>query len=559
MKRFRTVKIMLALALTLSACGEGVLTTGAECEGEDCLAEGEPGNFVEESEEVPPVAAQMLGLYMGFDKGHSPLDAPEVYTKTITAEDFDGEKFVHLNFTAPVPLDQPYQVGLAIDSSAWKDQKTYTTAIVGATMMRDANYEWSSSLQRLVELSEAVAALGGEERVERIVAASPMTFLVEDVDGQYWPAGKTVAEPESSGIQPLTTDEVESIRETYEEVKEANNNSKFAEVMQQNWQVELDAIVGEPVELTTEGITAQLSGLTRGDGNLDIGALKSQIDFGAASAQLGNWEQMDRLLGPGRQAHMPQQSWRNIGLDGENVFRVPGCRLNVGSVPTTKDKTWFGCGPAAFVSLAWREWAGYYENDDHNGKLKEAGAKFYGMDYVPEDNRLHAQGDDYRNGGLAARMATPLAGSSSGRSDIQEDMQSCWFISGTLTMPGSWRNGANKWLQRQHSEFGAPRMRTQSNSSYLLGNVWSAGSKANMLRKQMKQRRKPAVAQINDGLFSWSHYSPVKNYRTRRRCAWFVCWRQLEVQIIEPAYNNRWFNLSAGWVRDAGIHYIERY
>ncbi len=560
MKHMKTIHILLFLGLALSACGEGTLQTDPiECESADCMGEGTPGDFVETSEEVPTVAAQMLGLYMGFDKGHSPLDAPEIYTKTITAEDLDGDAFVHLNFTAPVPLDQPFDVGLSIDSSAWKDSKAYTTAVVGATTMRDANYEWSGGLQRLIDLSETVAALGGEERMKRIVAASPMDFLVEDVDGEYWPVGRTEVVEDSSGVEPLASEEMQFIREKYAEVKDANNNSAFADVMSQNWQVELDALVGEPVELTTEGITAQLSGLTQNDGNLDIGALKSEIDFNATSAQLGSWEKMDRLLGEGRQAHMPAQRYDFIGVDPDKMFDVPRCTGQIGQPPEAKLERALGCGPAAFVSLAWREWAGYYADDDHNGSVKQSGVEFYDMPYRPEENRLDKQWSRYKENGLAARMAEAVDRSKYGRSDIQEDMNSCWFVNGTLTHHNKWRDGANKWLKRQHDKHGTPRMRVKSNVSYLLGNIGSAGKKARMLRDQMKKRRKPAVAGISNGIFSWSHYSPVHNYRTRKRCAWFVCWRQLQVQIIEPGYDYRWFNMSAGWVRDASVHFIERY
>jgi hypothetical protein len=493
---------------------------------------------------VPVVAAQALGLQPRVARGFDIASIDEMEMTTLTAQDFDGNPFVHINLTAPQPIGDAWAFGLTLTGEEWAgagEDSLWSTSIVGASTARSIHSSENVGLELLRKLSSTAAAMGGASQVQRIVAATPAVFLLQDPAGQYWDIS-TAARMDAETLQQLQTD--------YANTRVGNNSPELLETLEQNWTPVLEADpLGRPPS-DYDSMSLRMKDFTGEDGSLQLGrAAQALRDQGVSALNVKNngefqrhcwrflWWQVCNDTREGyilsdRQSHGTtlRQRAPYMGRPGE-AFSVPYC----GYPLAAKQDAPVGCAPASFIGLVWRQW--------------KDGEPFFGRPYngEPADN-------DYWSNSIARDMTAPTG--SLGRPRIAEYMGSCNVFTGTMTTAGRFMNGGNAFLRDQgkQSDARAPnRLRLAGTYSSIFGNLWDSYAKANILQAQIGQRNNPVIAEYWRAGFLQGHFSPVKEYRL----VYWTGWVDVRVKTVDD--DSGWFSLTDVWLPEVGVFHLERY
>lgn len=635
MPRRRPLALMAALlatVLALAACtdpDQGVL----------------PGSFdvLEAAQDVPLVATQSLSLMNRMDDGLTLATAQSagLDMATLQAVDFDGYPFVNITFTAPGPIGNVWEYATTLTPEAWEatdeQDSPYGTVITGASTARTPVSLISSDLAILLDFSATLQALGGEERLDAIVAATPTTLLMRDTTGAYW---------DTSTAELANPDELQAAIAHYAGMRDANNTSELLNELGQHWTQLLDA---QAEGMGAAGIS--MSGFIADDGSLDLSTalltleeqqplVNQRIDSRQNVCSYFLWIRICHTVETGsitdaHQGHDNSGAYQfpsAFGLSG--TFNMPVCVTG-----GTQRNAPAGCGPTAFASLLWADWAkgeAYLglkygtDNPTPQPPADEPPTAKPPADDPPRDDQPST--DPPRGGhpllcrisprsceadqpgtsdpigcigrawlcspftpraatqALQAPAPQPTADMQAARTRydrspdgllaalMQPDsrgvpllsayMGACYFVSGSMSTPAGFVNGANTFLKDQGKQASSRgvgnRIRLSGNTSYLLGNPLTAGTKATMLRTQLGQRNNPMVALYwPKGVLSTAgaHYSLIEQYRITSGGNYLVPDVAIMAMDTPRFHNGRriWHSLTDVWLPATGVYYIDRY
>lgn len=458
------------------------------------------GDWLRTAKPVPVVTAQALALVASLKQqplaGRLSKGQSAPHLTTLLAEDFDGHPFVYLNFTTPSAVPEPLRYGLDPLPLA---AGSYSTSINGASSARSVQSMTSTDVRVLKRLALTAEGLGGAALVKRVVAAAPTVILLQDQQGRYWDV--------ESGAQ-LTDEALQALRQEYAAVRDHNQDPQVLQTLSASWGDMLDAGAGERAQLTRE------------DGSLDVARALQSLDDQRAAAPAAYsiskscyrvlfWTECTRheygSMPARRQAHRAIQNQKG------DFQTIPNC-IGGGYVR----ETWMGCGPAAFISLVWREWAD--------------GQRFYSRSFQPESYDAW----DYGISSIAHRMASELPGL----------MGSCVLGGGTMTLPTNLQSGGNRWLAQQGSS-----LRLQA---IIAPFGWRGPEMAQVLFSQIGLEGRPVVAQFRVGAFAY-HYSPVSEYHVTSS-PWVY---DVSVKGFDEGSNtNEWHSVTDHWALVTSMFYL---
>lgn len=508
-------------------------------------------DVLEAAQEVPLVATQGLTLMNRVDDGLTLATAASARLDMITLEavDFDGYPFVNLTFTAPGPIHDVWQYATTLTPDVWagadENDSPYGTVITGATTARTPVSLISNDLSVLLDLTTTLEALGGEDHLDAIVAATPTTLLMRDATGAYW---------DTSTAELADPDELQAAITQYADMREGNNTPELLDELEDHWAQLLTPQRDGEISAAT-GVT--MTALTAEDGSLDLTAALAtlelqqplaadRVDSRTPVCSYFLWIRICHTVEIGSIAAAHQ------GHDNSGAYQTPASfgRTGTFNIPIcvtggTKQNAPAGCGPTAFASLLWRDWA--------------KGEPYLGLRYNGESRTAR------RSDGLLAALTKP---NSRGVPLISAYMGACYLISGSMVTPAGFVDGANAFLKdqgKQAANRGAgQRIRLTGNTSYLLGNPLTAGAKATMLRTQLGQRNNPMVALYwPKGVLSTAgaHYSLIEQYRITSGGTHLV--PDVAIMAVDtPRINGGrriWHSLTDVWLPATGVYYLDRY
>lgn len=575
MLKRRTLALLTALIATVLAL--------AACTDPDTSDPTHDYNVLEAARPVPIVASQGLGLMHRMDDGLtlSSASSSSLDLVTLEATDFDGHPFVHITFSAPGPIHNIWDYARTLNTDQWADtdpiDSPYGTIITGASTARSPISFMSNDLELLIDFNLTLHALGGETRLDRLVAATPTTILMLDTAGTYW---------DTTFAQPVDPTELDNAITQYEQVRDENNRPEVLQHLASHWKQVLST---QPDEITAaSGPSVTMDALTEPDGTLNVTAalqaLEQQQPVGSQRVDSRTpvcvpflWWKICHTVEIGsisdsKQAHANGGALQSPGAFGlHEQFNMPVC-----IVGGTKSNAPAGCGPTAFASLLWRDWV---DGETYLGityEQEEAPSAPTPPDPIERDPRDPPTDDPGDGGGVwrciidpdscrvtvptppapppgddpipiycggNPRVCTttpPTMHSASDRSDrdpngllaalmhpdargvprLSQYMGACYFVSGSMVTPGNFVNGANAFLvsdgKQAASRGVGNRIRLTGNTSYLLGNALNASFKATMLRDQIGKNDNSMVALYwPKGVISnaGAHYSPIRQYR----------------------------------------------
>lgn len=237
---------------------------------------------------IPPVdaqgnvsvaAAQFISLRSRMVSGLPLATARNVNMSNLLAEDVYGEPFIYLVFVSPRPIDNLYTYGLTAEPSEWEDAQNtvgdtpWSTHYVGASNTRDVDYTTLLDLDYLVTLANTVQRIGGENNVQRLVAFSPTSILIETTDGAF-------VDPFDGRV--LSAEEIALATETYDQLRQEIEDAGLLPLIRQGWLCAFDSSeCGEPDPDFDTGdeppYDFDVAALTQADGTLDIPAAATDI------------------------------------------------------------------------------------------------------------------------------------------------------------------------------------------------------------------------------------------------------------------------------------------
>lgn len=614
-KPFALFAALIAVALALTACTDP-----------DTSGPTSDYNVLEAARPVPVVATQGLGLMHRMDDGLTISSAASTSLDLVTLEatDFDGHPFVHITFSAPGPINNIWDYARTLNTDLWADtdpqDSPYGTIITGASTARSPISFMSNDLELLLDFNLTLHALGGENRLDRIIAATPTTLLMLDTNGTYW---------DTTFAQPVDPNELDNAIAQYEQVRDENNRPEVLQQLASHWKQVLST---QPDEITpASGPSITMDALTDPDGTLNVtAALQALEQQQTISGQRVDsrtpvcvpflWWKICHTVEIGsisdsKQAHINGGALQSPGAFGlHEQFNMPVC-----IVGGTKANAPAGCGPTAFASLLWRDWV---EGETYLGLTYEEEAPVAptppGPGNPPTDdpgdgggvwrciinpdhcrvtvptipNPTPPPGDDpvpiYCGGNPRVCSTVPFAQSAADRDDrdpngllaalmepdargvplLSQHMGACYFVSGSMVTPGNFVNGANAFLMsdgKQAASRGVGnRIRLTGNTSYLLGNALNASFKATMLRDQIGKNDNTMVALYwPKGVISNSgaHYSPIRQYRITSGGTYLL--PDVAILATDTDYTHPgrrvWHSLSDIWLPATGVYYLDRY
>lgn len=493
------------------------------------------------SPDLTPAAAEAAAVATLVSFGTAPEELASHHVGHLLARDLNGEPFVYLVFTAPTPaIREP----LTFEAPG----ATHTSTVVtGASSTRGGTAFVAHDLGLLVALQVSVAAAGGRDRVDAIVAASPTELFVKTKDGRYFASGQTQA------IAP----ELEAkLRADWASANATPEATAAREASREAWRlrVEGDASIGHDAPRGT------IDDVTLADGNLDLPRAVALADlrpfFTAVRSHLVDAKKVESLRATrpgfagtsqdncwgywffgwhtvcdvieqgGFSRPESQQAHREIQSRG---YEVPTCGpLETRWLSAGVDGNAFaGCGPSSAVSLIWRAWL--------------EGEPFKALEKVSRQSAGRYDAWSYADG-FERLVNTPMI----------EDMSSCSDgARGTTTYHWDFVNGANAWLAR-------------NGSSYRMKNVWSlppfhgldANRKAALLHERIGVQEKPMVAAFDTEL--GSHFAPVAEYRLVRHPNPLQGTDVYVRGLDEGQSTNRWYLVSHPWSIASALYWLER-
>jgi hypothetical protein len=487
------------------------------------------------SDAVAPAQAQADAVMAQVAFGLDAAELGGLFTGRLLAEDFDGAPYVYIVLTSK---DQGIADPLSF-APAPSPAPGDTITVVGAAPHRPPVNMIAQDHGLLASLRAAIAALGGTAQLERVVAASPTAFLLEDRKGNYW-------DVETQSLVPADV-----IAERRAEIAEQMRRPEALEEagrLREEWDAHLADAPSDD--------TSTPAAFARPDGNLDLARAVVATHLNDSAALLtvptltpAEAEQAERtghgfaykgedqchrrwffgwrttcypvelgyISNDARKAHYPRQT---------AAFTLPRCIVG-GNVANVSQ----GCGPAAFTSLVWRAW--------------QDGMDFPSLRGFSRDPRPHWKDTPYptANGGsgFGANMEHVLGVA------FSREMSTCTpDRSQGLTLPNLFHGGANRWLQKE----GVP-LRLQHATTAPLLHRFGAAHKARLLRQLIGKEERPVLA-LGDVGFAVAHYSPVSQYRIVNPGAAFP-----EVWVQLPDYGNKWINLHGTFQLTSALYWFE--
>lgn len=517
----RTVLVLAALPLADVACSSsessplddvnGSRTTKPSA-GDQAL--GEPGG------PVTDVRAEATAVAHHLAEGNLDLAAARAsFTGRITAVDFDGTPSFYLVFTSTDPGIASPLAYAADRGPALLEASSATSSVVGASEERPEIAVSESGLSLLFEITETGIAMGGIDKLTRLVAPLPGVLLAVDREGTYW---------EVKTRTPLAADTLEARKKELAEVIAAERDEAAA-IAREGWatrrdgsgapDVSLDAVktprgnldLARAIDLTVASVpsdTLRLATRTAAQEELEAATSGRQGLWNSSTENCKTWwffgwhsscdhVEVGEIGEPAKnQAHMPWQG-RGHAMKKCVQFQDPD------------DNAFLGCGPAAFTTLVWAEWKGGGAFSSLADLDRNAISPYLSIDanYKKFSNTFSAS--------------------------LIESMGTCSFgDDGAMTTPGGLRKGAEAWLTANGS----------SKRFKMLGGVLGLGTGlddvATALHDRIGLRSQPTVAGFDLG-FASSHWSPIYKYRIVRPAGM----GRLQVYIQSLDWKDRWYSL----------------
>lgn len=517
-------------------------------------------DVLESAQIVPPVASQGLTLYTMLDSGALSVQSVKrngIYLSTLQSVDFRGKPFINITFTSPREINNIWEFASTLTGDEWKndgEESPWGFNSSGASTARSVIISYGVGLDKLLQFKKTLDALGGEENLDSIVSPFSTTFLFKDKAGNFW---------DTATATKITTQEVNSYRNRYEEIYKENNTPALLEASEKNWAAitsfRRDVVVRESnsIETTSQDLSHNYSmaDFTDTNGNLNMDFVRNVLPEQLESQQVSDlstqnynqgqscywilWWRVCRTTETGSISYANQASHsgyyqrpKNLGHPANTQFQMPHCGI-LGGV---EQKAPVGCAPAAFMGVIWREWA--------NGEI------FYGKSYNGEP------AGSYQSTSILVDMTQPS--SYYNRPQIASYMGTCWFLNGSATTAWDFVNGANNFL-RDHGKQAASRgvgnrMRIKYNYSHAFGNLWSVGAKADIVREYIGRRNKPVILEYwPNASLAGGHFSPITEYRYSEDLGF----KSLMLKTMDHA--TTWQSVVAFWLPQVGVFTIERY
>ncbi len=533
------IRTKASFALVTLASLAALAAPGCEPEGPTGAEAVDAATRAVKAEAVPAIVAEGLALkHQIFAENLAVDEVKGLYVGSFAAEDVDGDPAIYLVFTSPSPeITSPFAYGLRLlKERGERDERDEggeggaggegdeggeiepppepgpgeTSAAVGGATTRLQVSAAGRGLEWLVDFARTAQALGGEERIARVVAISSTAFLLEDVEGTYW---------DVSSARPAPREALEEKMAEARAAKKEVLSGELGQHLVKQWQVLAEGY--DPAEMPPANEARDPNEFAGEDGHLDLAKVAGGLDLSLIRREVkldeGSVPEGDREGAAPAPGLDPQArwvytdacyswwffGWHTNCRTGEQGrfwyapfsqahraiqrprFAVPRCSFAGGG---TAYYAYEGCGPAAFTSLVWRE--------------RQRGRFFAGVPpfkYTPAnayDARTY-EADNAWGQDFETFMGNQVPGY----------MGSCETGgSGTLTMPWDVIGGGDRWL-RDHGS----GLRVGHRYTVFGANSFDAPAKASVLRSRLGYEAGPVVAAFDTG-FLVAHYAPVNQY-----------------------------------------------
>ncbi|MBF6596267.1 MAG: hypothetical protein IVW51_17710 [Thermaceae bacterium] len=439
-------------------------------------------------------------------------------------------------------------------------------------------------------------------------------FLIEDKSGQYWHVRSQ---------QRLEATQLDQLKKSYKGVHEQNNDSRILERLKKGW----DSIQRKPNGATqsANAKNVSLDYFANPDGTLNLSKAVAFLRQNGTpllqrSGEAGVSPQYNEYIyneggciwfvcNPGEVGWLNGVKTANsygsrfsnnspvldrarvAGGFAQRAYIYPNRTTGFVIPGNSSLDVEMGCGPSAFVSLAW--WYGKYGINGSSG-IRWYGAAVPGWEepayvslgvgtnqfgYPNSPNNTYAI---YMASSPILRMVETKPGTRDNEPYISWLMGTSWFVNGGLTWPAGFQDGANKWLAERYAEsntnnWGVPDlvMRGEwqvaqsvaqgvfSIFNYVNPGAWINDALAMRMAgilvdegKATNYLGEPSVAMYSLGdstlgniNFSTSemHYSPVLEYRV------VYLFLNTQVMVKTVDHNNRWYSLANPWSWASGM------
>ncbi|MEM7737104.1 MAG: hypothetical protein AAF267_15080 [Deinococcota bacterium] len=249
---------LFSLVLFLTACQQS--------------AEPTPIPPVDANGNISVAASQFISLrFLMADRDFGGMElakAQSLYMETLLIEDINGQNSDYWTLVSPVPIGNPYEFVLSIDSDErQEDSERIWAMTMGA---KDIYYVFTSATNPplvFIDLARTVQSIGGEDNLKRLVAVPSSSFYVETTEGIF------------IGIRDGQMVSIEEIQEDTQDYYNRLTDSSAFSRNSQEWLCQFDrsecAIRFPPLD--PKPYNFDIAALTKADGTLDIPAAAAEI------------------------------------------------------------------------------------------------------------------------------------------------------------------------------------------------------------------------------------------------------------------------------------------
>lgn len=464
-----------------------------------------PGETKETKVSLSVVEAESTALAQMLSMGRLTAEqARAVHVGTLPVRDLQGAvRFYLVSFASDPAIVTPWSYA-GEHFALLTDGNAGSMVLVGATNEQPEVEMFVESLSLLADMHTTLNALGGEARLDSVLAPAAGLFLLRDVDGGYWDVSTQLA---------ADTAQVEAMGAEYARVIAADEDGEiaaaresFASRLQDVPAFDFDTIsrnghLDPALAIDVAGILAhEVRAETLSPAELEQRSAFEQTEenckrniWGKRRCDQVEEGEMDNP--DVHQGHYPRQP---------RGFTAPHC-INLGRAPDTN--AYLGCGPAAVVSWVWMAWK--------NGVQFPA---LVGLDRRNPEHYLTRGSQAYED--FSRRIGQ----------DLMSRMGTCSFgDNGSLTMPDDFFDGANSWLASQgvSSRMHIIRHGNRDEKAAAVHNIMGVNNRA-------------MIAGFDLG-FASSHWSPIARYRVVREPGLFSGGPKVYIKSLD--YQDRWYGL----------------
>lgn len=426
--------------------------------------------------------------------------------------DVYGHPFVDVTFALPRGSSDLWSFAAKLSESGLEEG---LTVITGATTVHDVLVGYSHDYRLLAEMYAAMEALGGQEHLAGIVAATANNLLLRDREGGLWDVATR---------RKLGPAEVDAVARRYDEIVRANSDVAFIEQMHAQW----DRLYQQSGDM--EGILGyRFAELVSEDGRLSLEALASLGDRLDAAAFVDHGRQCVLFVCwhnyTGHIANQSNQAVQSGGYQRRSDYGWLDPPIRFNSIACVANNpvngvAYLGCGPSASIGLV--------------------GEKF-------KNHQVAFSGKSASNTSLLAFRQWLVAPTGiNGRPRIAEYMGTC--VLGTayegFTSIGSFVSGGQGFLNETNS--GLTMLYTAGNGG---PNGYNSHNAANYIHLQVGVKENPVVATYWPNAVT-AHYSPITHYD--------IMWGAgITINVRTMDHGANWYGLSSHWAGQIGVYYLE--